>query len=316
MPARIVAAECSAARVAGNWPIVGHVRAPVRPLAGALPGEQLIPQRLRWADPRVILDPAVSADDFRAAMPAFNVGGTVKITAVGRHRVADELLLANVDLTGASIVDIGVSDGSTSVDLIRALPDFASYTMADLYLHISAVQSGRHTFFFDPDGVCVLVVGRRVLAWPSVSKPVSYMYHPLITRAAERPGEQILLLNPEARALISNDPRVTYKVHDVFTPWPGPAPDLIKVANLLRRLYFTDERIAVALRALLVSLDEGGHLLIVDNPRAKGGGTRAGLYRRTGSQFVAVARTQNLPEIDDLIRNTRLFSADEPEDQP
>lgn len=45
-------------------------------------------------------------------MNAFQVGGTVKITAENRHPGADALLIQNVDLAHAVIVDIGASDGS------------------------------------------------------------------------------------------------------------------------------------------------------------------------------------------------------------
>ncbi len=78
-------------------------------------------------------------------------------------------------------------------------------------------------------------------------------------------------------------------------------PDVIKVANLLRRLYFSDEDICRALRSLLASLDEGGHLLILDNPRIPGIDIRAGLFRRSQDRFELVATTTEEPEILDLV---------------
>jgi hypothetical protein len=105
------------------------------------------------------------------------------------------------------------------------------------------------------------------------------------------------------------DPRVTARVHDVFEVWPAPAPDVIKVANVLRRLYFSDADILRALRALLAGLAEGGHLLILDNPRLAGVDLRAGLYRRVGGRFVPVAETADPPEIADLLRSPQLAAA-------
>jgi hypothetical protein len=116
----------------------------------------------------------------------------------------------------------------------------------------------------------------------------------------------VLLLGPEARQLMRRDARVSTRVHDVFEPWPSPAPSVIKVANLLRRLYFSDDDIRRALTALLESLDEGGHLLVVDNPRIAGIAVRAGLYRREGGRFVQVARTPDEPEIADLLATASL----------
>jgi hypothetical protein len=263
--------------------------------------------RLFRIDPRLLLDEHPSPADFREAMSLVHVGDTIKITDAGRHPVADSLLVDNLDLTGATIVDIGVSDGSTAVELIPKLPPFAAYVLADLYLELQAVRVGRTAVFYDHDGVCVLVAGARLMAWPSLSRAVRLLCWPWLARAARRRDrEPVLLLNPTARALMAADPRVTARAHDVFEEWPAPAPDLIKVANLLRRLYFPDDQLTRALQVLLRSLDEGGHLLLVDNSREVGMGPRAGLYRRSGDAFAVVAETADTPEIGDLVRAVRL----------
>ena len=242
-------------------------------------------------------------------MSILHVGDTIKITGTDRHADADALLLDNVDLTGATIVDIGASDGSTSVDLVAKLPAFGSYVVADLYLELRAVEVGRSVLFFDADGTCVLVAGRRLLAWPSLSRTVRALCAPLLRRAGGREGRPVVLLGPAARRLMRTDPRVTARVHDVFQVWEGPAPDVIKVANLLRRLYFDDADILRALHSLLGSLDEGGHLLVLDNPRVAGIDLRAGLYRRVDGRFVMVAETAHAPEIADLLRSPELAAA-------
>jgi len=77
--------------------------------------------RFFWADPRVILDPDITRD------PGISSPGRCPRCASGvRSRspagtdtpVADQMLIDNVDLSDATIVDIGAADGSTSVDLI------------------------------------------------------------------------------------------------------------------------------------------------------------------------------------------------------
>lgn len=239
-------------------------------------------------------------------MSMIHVGSTIKITGVDRHGAADDLLLQHVDLEGARIVDIGASDGSTSVELVRRLPEFASYVMADLYLKLDAVAVGRRVVFTDPHGRCVLVAGPRVVAWPSLSRTIRLAYAGVIARARRRAPREVLLLGPEARELVRTDSRVTARVHDVFQTWAGETPDVIKVANVLRRLYFSDADIRRALDALLASLGEGGHLLVLDNPRIPGVAIRAGLYRRGGGHFTLVAQTEDAPEIADLIATAEL----------
>jgi hypothetical protein len=187
------------------------------------------------------------------------------------------------------------------VELVAALPGIRSYVIADLYLELDAVEVGRRVVFLDAEGRCVLVAGCRLVAWPTLSRLVRWACAPLVARARRRPAQRVLLLGPQARELLRTDPRVTTRVHDVFTPWPAPAPDVIKVANVLRRLYFDDEAIVRALHALHAGLDEGGHLLVVDNPRVPGVDLRAGLYRRSGGWFEPVATTEHPPEIADLL---------------
>lgn len=284
-----------------------RMRLPIRPLRGRWPAWfERRAARFVWNDPRVILDEHTTPDAFTTAMNAFQVGPTIKITAKNRHPAADMLLIDNLDLTNATIVDIGASDGSTSLDLIRKLPAFKSYIIADLYLNITVVSFFRHEVFYDQNDECVLVCGPRCVAWPSRSRLVRLLYSPLSKLAARRPRDRrtVLLLNPEVRALMATDDRVTYAVHDVFEPWLKPAPDVIKVANLLGP-YFSDEMIARALQALFEGLEEGGHLLMVDNGRLTGLEPRAGLYKRSGGRFAVVARTVTVPEIDQLILQVR-----------
>lgn len=287
------------------------MHAPIRPIRGRWPA--LLERRAArffWIDPAVVLDSAADAEVFRTAMNAMHVGGTIKITGTNRHPRSDALLVDNVDLTGKHVVDIGASDGSTSVDLIRQLPDFGRYTIADLYLHIGHRKVGDRHVFYDPSGQPILVAGRRAVAWPSLSRGVARLYRRTLDEAERRgPVEQVLLLNPTAQRIVRDDPRVNYREHDVFTPWDGSAPDAIKIANLLRRLYFPDDRIRTALQLVLDALAEGGHFLIVDNPRIAGIPERGGLYRRDGVRFVLVAQTANPPEIADLIASARARTA-------
>jgi len=217
------------------------------------------------------------------------------------------MLVENVELANARIVDIGASDGSTSVDLISKVINFKAYIIADLFFDVTAVAVGKRIAFFDNDDQWILVVGPKCLAWPSLSWAVSKLYARTQRAArASRTRQQVLLLNPTARSLIESDDRVSYRVHDVFKQWEGERPDVVKVANLLRRLYFSDSKISEALLAILGSLEDGGYLLIVDNPRISGIAERAGLYRRDNGRFVAVKLTPDTPEIDDLVTSVRL----------
>lgn len=283
---------------------------PVRPLCKRWPAivERSRLRRFFWVDPCVVQNDAVTAEAFRAAMSAFWFDGTYKITGANRHPAADQLLIDHVpDLEYAHIVDIGASDGSTSIDLMRRLPGFARYTMSDRFIEVTAVKKRHRTHFFDTSGRCSLIVGRRLLAWPTMSRSVRLLTFPFRhgVQHEDPRAEAVLLLNPEVRELIRNDSRVHWRAHNIFEPWTGPRPDVIKVANLLRRLYFDDETILDALTNVLTCLPDGGHLLIVDNSRIPQMPPRAGLYRRSRSHFEVVAETIDTPEISELVASVR-----------
>ena len=284
------------------------MRLSIRPIRGSWPSIlETLAGRFFWGNPAVVLDESADPDSFRRAMAAFPVGNTFKITCADRHAIADALLMDNVDLQGATILDIGASDGTTAVDLISKILDFRTYIIADISLHMTAATVWRHLVFFDHRGECNLVVGRRLIAWPSLSSFVRLLYTPVIRRANRSSGrrESVLLLNPATRRVIDSDPRVSSATHDIFLPWPGPKPDVIKVANLLRRLYFDDTTLLKGLESVLANLAEGGHFLLVDNPRARVG-PRAAVYRRTGDAFTFVAQTPDSPEIAELVAAVRL----------
>jgi hypothetical protein len=249
----------------------------------------------------MVLGSDVDPSAFREAMKAFHLGGTYKITGTKRHPLGDDLLVSHVDTTGAKVVDVGASDGSTSLDLFARMPRCASFTMADLYLKVTAVRMKRWVAFFAPDDTCILVSNGHLLAWPGMSRPVRAIMAPVVRAARRRDRAEVLLINPHVRRTMAADPRFTARVHDVFTPWPDGTVDVVKVANLLRRLYFADEKLLEGLRAIHESLAEGGHLLLVDNPRIAGIDERAGLYRKESGSFVTVAETGHRPEIADLV---------------
>ncbi|MBV9832456.1 MAG: hypothetical protein JOZ82_12765, partial [Marmoricola sp.] len=271
------------------------MHAPVRPVRGRWPSAlERLPALRRFfrLDPLVILDDDAEPAQFREAMTSIYVGGTIKITGADRHPETDRLLVDHVDLRKAHIVDIGGSDGSTALDLLNQLDgEFASYTIADLYLRLRAVRHGRRTALFTDDQ-CVLVVGPRVMAWPQLSRAVGLAYRRTVSRHRSRlaGARTVTLLNPEVRRAMERDDRIRATVHDIFEPWPGETPDVIKVANLLRRLYFDDEDLLRALHVLHDSLPEGGHLMIVDNPRIPNTPPRAGIWRRQGDGMAEVAR--------------------------
>ncbi len=98
--------------------MISTMRAPIRLVEGGWPAFlQNRLSRFVRRDPRLLLDPAVDAEDFQAVMSSIHVGSTIKITGSGRHLAGNALLAEHVDLAGRRVVDLGASDGTSSLEL-------------------------------------------------------------------------------------------------------------------------------------------------------------------------------------------------------
>jgi chemotaxis methyl-accepting protein methylase len=75
----------------------------------------------------------------------------------------------------------------------------------------------------------------------------------------------VSLANPEIRALAERDSRIIIQDYSVFDSWKGTAPDIIKIANVLNRDYFSEEMLKSALTNLKGCLKPGGILFVTDN---------------------------------------------------
>lgn len=259
-------------------------------------------------DPSLIAGRRATSSQFQRAMFGIHIGGTVKITWEGRQQRADRLLIENVDLDGADIVEMGASDGSTARDLITALDGrFRTYTITDRFIRLTCATHKGWTFLFR-EGQCILIAGRRVAIWPHLSDLAAQLTGPLISAAGQEPQHELLLLNPAVIDLIREDARVSWVEHNVFDVWQasGTRPNVIKVGNLLRHVYFTRDQIRDALVAIHTGLAEDGHLLLTDNSRTV---ESAGLFRRTSTGFAPVATTGQPPEIYDLVCSLALKRA-------
>lgn len=288
------------------------MRLPVRPMSGRWPRSlERRFARFFWPDPRILTQDDADPEVYRRLMSQIYVGGTIKITSANRHPEVDQLLVDNLDTRQTTVADVGASDGTTSLELIDRLNGFAAFIIADRHLRLSAVDTGRHLVLFDQSGDCILIGGHRILGWPSLSRWVRLLYSPLIRRGQRAvPKADVLLVNPLVRQRMRQDDRISVREHDVFTIWPEPRPDVIKVGNLLRRLYFSDADLIRGLTAVGRSLPIGGHLLLAENPRAGDDHSpRGALYRRESDRYALVAAHGGPPELAELITRVRFTDA-------
>jgi hypothetical protein len=206
---------------------------------------------------------------FSRAITTLQFGVTFKTTRPGRHQHSNRLMARLYDGQRPVVLDVGASDGSTSLDLIRELgANLGRFFVTDLNLSTRCGHD-RHgvTYFFDRNGTCVLRASKRFLVYSEMKSahfPLTSIARLLLSGARDvEDSRDVMLIQPSLIELASRDPRIAIERYDLFTPGRGDQPNLIKVANLLNPKYFSDAQMKEALRVQCVNLAMGGRLLLV-----------------------------------------------------
>jgi hypothetical protein len=226
---------------------------------------------LAFHDPRPLAYKpfAISAAQFSASVSSLQFGVTFKTTHPGRHAQSNQFLRETCRGSRPVILDVGASDGSTSLDLIRELgSDFAYYYVTDLNLSVRCGYDSKGVVYFvDQNGSCILRASERLLVYSNTSRakfPLRLIAKALLAKCGNAGGwRNLVLIQPALRRRAKCDPRIIIQRYDIFAPWTGPPPDLIKVANLLNNEYFSDAQIEEALQAQCSNLAPNGRLLLI-----------------------------------------------------
>ncbi|AMW04159.1 hypothetical protein GEMMAAP_03545 [Gemmatimonas phototrophica] len=199
--------------------------------------------------------------------------GTYKTTARNRMPELDlacaELLRGTV---GVRILDMGVSSGVTTADLLQVMAqytDIGEMVAADLTAHASLRQLGALGVLYDESGyVLQVAVGGNARGRPhDAGKSVQSQSVDLCMRGAGR-LLQWLGVPPVPLPLMSARLRGAHAVRfvsqDVFVRnagWEGHF-DLVRVANLLNRAYFSEAQLQQALAHAIEYVKPMGYLLV------------------------------------------------------
>lgn len=218
-------------------------------------------------DPRSLCDTQVDGSEFSKIISIFKFGTTFKSTNKERFPLTIRELAALKFPTPPIILDVGASDGITSLDLIQAL-DFSEYFITDLHIEIFYKISGPNTWFFSENGKAILCVNRFFIIYPDFKNAV-FPFGQLCQLTFRKAPcflnnfDKISLINPTLRD--HEDNRVKIIKHDLFNRWPHSKPNLIFAANIFNRAYFTDSELRLALNQMLDALKEMGRIAIVEN---------------------------------------------------
>ncbi len=228
--------------------------------------------RFAFDDPRPLATGEASRlapASFSSAVSSLQFGVTFKTTRPGRQSHSNRLISELYRDAKPVILDVGASDAITSLDLIRALgADLGQYFITDLNLVTRCGFGPRGTvYFLDRHQTCVLRASRHFLVYADVDgalRPLACLARLLLSGWRKAVNwRDVLLVQPALVSLAGRDSRISIMSYDLFEPWSGPRPDLIKIANLLNSRYFTDAQMKEALRIQCANLGPNGRLLLV-----------------------------------------------------
>jgi hypothetical protein len=297
-------------------------------VSGALP--RLAALRLRClADPDGLLEiarhpepaggsGAEQSDRFSLILHDLRMGGAWKRTNRGRLRQTEEMLCAYVPPElhrGLTFLDIGASDGITTVEAVRALRrafgDEVRAILADRDLWLLRYRRGAVVEYRAAGGEPIMArlgrFGVRLAAQRrgshSDTNPLARLYLGLGRfRAAMRRDARISLVHPAARS----EPGITTVELDclVWEEWLKDRVAAIRASNVLNLGYFGSPQIRLAVGHLHGYLQEGGCLVVSRNHDQCGGEAENGsVWLKDGRRFRWVrdfgAGSEIKPVVDD-----------------
>ena len=188
---------------------------------------------------------------YAAAVSRMRAGTVVKAVDPDRNALTDECVLRLVRGERlARICDVGVSDGSASLRLLKDLPG------------VEVRLFDRFTFFL----ICRRPLGCEILnadGEPVYRRVGPFLFYIYSQNAPREPREgcgRVEIQNPLLRPL-----NARVEPLDVFEGSAGARFHLIKCCNLLNDDYFSGEILMRGVENLLRQLEENGYLVIGQN---------------------------------------------------
>lgn len=216
------------------------------------------------------LDEINSDELFSTAIESMRFrNGTFKTTKKNRFEGVDDKvvdLLRNENLKVIRILDVGVSDASTTSSLSDTLSVNGikhQIVATDLYGKILVEKHLFHTNFFDEDHEWIFTTLGSIYFSPGLSN--WFFFSALGARVFKKSqlgktSKEIYLINPSAREKVKNG-SIEFIRHNVFTPLPDKMEnkfDFIRCMNILNPKYFSIDNLRKGVGNLIYTLNDFG----------------------------------------------------------
>jgi len=256
-------------------------------------------------DPRRLLDQDINAAELTETLQRLKIGTTYKTTDYDRFPQTTRLLSKLPFATPPVVLDVGASDGSTSLAVMNSVA-FTRYYVTDMHIKARAYLGGAGMFLCDMNARPWLYVNRCFVIHNDLDG-AEWPYNAIAARifktfdASKRRDQRgILMINPELAA--KRGDRIRIEQYSIFDAWEHEKADLVIAANLLNRGYFPDDDLQAALRNLRDAMHDGGVLAVIENRNTDAGSVeQSSVFRRSGNRFLVEARIGAGSDIHQLV---------------
>lgn len=256
----------------------------------------------------------VLADRFSAVLHDLCMDGVWKTTSRGRLPLTERAICAHlhVDMEREiTVLDLGASDGTTSLDLHRALSyafgNRVRIVMADLNLSLHRYRKGPLVEYRTSNGTPVMArIGTIGLQLANDGRrknanPLAAWYRECrALRNSMWFDFSISLIHP----LVLAEPAIQTMELDCLLPQASLTDRFVcvRASNLLNRDYFSADNIRIAISNIHHYLQEGGCLLVSRNIRGLHGESENGsIWRKTGQRFTHLENFGSGSEIEAIV---------------
>jgi len=263
---------------------------------------------LKYGTPNPLNAFSTDRDKFSDAMTTFKFLGVFKTTQAGRHKETQQFLktyLVNFP-NQLTILDIGASDGITSLDFINVINDsIKKYYVTDYNIKCTYYSYKGYTYFFDHAKNCFLVASEKFVFYPTDKKLFDFIFKKSLKKIKNFSKQELLLINSGLKEKKEGNEAIEIMEYNVFEAWPKEKADVVVVGNLLNKAYFDDAQIETALNNCYNALQENGILTIIRNILQENGEEieRSTIYKKNESAkiFNKVHEINGGIEIDEFV---------------
>lgn len=206
-------------------------------------------------NPYLLLRFNFDSNNFSKIISEISIGPAFKTTGNERHNTSDDIIYKYIEnnFEVKNIADIGVSDGTSALYLIKKLEGIKNTTVRlyDKYTHLNLNERWYGYICSNQDNKIVYIKFFCLL----------FFVYPFNINSDQNLESKVISFdNPLVKKIGLN---IDY--FDVFETKLQSQVNFIKCANILNPVYFSPKKISSALKNLHGNLLENGYLFIIHN---------------------------------------------------